>query len=226
MFLENYIGVAGMVGAGKSTLTVELAQALGFETVMEEVADNPYLESYYADMGRYASIMQIWLLTYRFRQYKLFSGRLSMGMSRGVVQDRTIWEGAIFARMLNKHPQKFISDLDYQTYLSLFENVVLREVAYPQLLIYLDCSPEMALKRINLRGRPMERGLDLNYLASLRQEYLEFLTSMEGAGIRVLRLDWNNPIQTSQIISMIPEYGLKIPSFTRRPAPPAALRAR
>ena len=156
MFAEGYIGVAGIIGVGKSTLTVDLANALGFEPILEEVVGNPYLEGFYKDMKSCAAIMQVWLLNHRFRQHREFVARISLGKIPGVVQDRTIWEDTIFARMLNRHPDKLISDLDYATYLDLFDNMVLHELVYPQLLIYLDCSPEMALERIRVRGRSME----------------------------------------------------------------------
>jgi len=82
-------------------------------------------------MKKYGTIMQVWLLNHRFRQHREFVARISLGKIRGVVQDRTIWEDTIFARMLNQHPDKIISDLDYNTYLDLFDNMVLRELVFP-----------------------------------------------------------------------------------------------
>src|SRR3954471_24830958 len=171
MFAEGYIGIAGTIGAGKSTLTVELAKALNFEPILEEVDGNPYLESFYKDMKGYGTMMQVWLLNHRFRQHREFGTRISLGRIRGVVQDRTIWEDTIFARMLNEHPDKIISDLDYNTYLDLFDNMVLRELVFPQLLIYLDCKPETAIKRIGTRGRSMEQGIQMEYLRMLKSNY-------------------------------------------------------
>ncbi|MBI4369539.1 MAG: deoxynucleoside kinase [Elusimicrobia bacterium] len=223
MFADGYIGIAGIIGVGKSTLTVDLAQALGFDPILEEVGGNPYLERFYGDMRSYAAIMQIWLLNHRFRQHKEFVSRISLGKIRGVVQDRTIWEDTIFARMLNNHPDKLITDLDYATYLDLFDNMVLHELVYPQLLIYLDCSPEMALKRIGVRGRSMERTITLEYLTSLRQNYLQFLDEMEDAGVRILRLDWEKFLATSEIVRLVHEFSLRPSHFTKWVRP---LRAR
>ncbi len=224
MFAEGYIGIAGTIGVGKSTLTVDLAKALNFEPVLEEVEGNPYLEHFYHDMKGYGTMMQVWLLNHRFRQHREFVTRISLGKIRGVVQDRTIWEDTIFARMLNDHPDKIISDLDYNTYLDLFDNMVLRELVFPQILIYIQCSPETALERIKARGRPMEKTITLEYLKYLQSNYDQFVVEMEQAGVRILRLNWEKFLPISEVIRLIHEYSLKPSSFTKWVRPIRSLK--
>ena len=215
MFAEGYIGIAGTIGVGKSTLTQDLAQALGFDPILEEVVGNPYLADFYKDMGKYGAMMQIWLLNHRFRQHREFVARISLGKIKGVVQDRTIWEDTIFARMLNQHPDKLISDKDYNTYLDLFDNMVLRELVFPQIMIYLDCSPETAIKRINSRGRMMESAVSLDYLRMLKENYDQFIGEMEQAGVRILRIKWESFQPVSEVVRLVHEYSLKPSSFTK-----------
>ena len=215
MFAEGYIGIAGTIGVGKSTLTTDLARALNFEPILEEVDGNPYLDSFYKDMKAYGTMMQVWLLNHRFRQHREFVTRISLGKIRGVVQDRTIWEDTIFARMLNNHPEKIITDLDYNTYLDLFDNMVLRELVFPQILIYLDVKPETAAKRIGMRGRGMEQTIPLDYLRMLRANYEQFICEMEQAGVRILRLEWESFRPISEVVRMVHEYSLKPSSFTK-----------
>jgi deoxyadenosine/deoxycytidine kinase len=194
---------------------MDLARALNFEPILEEVDGNPYLESFYKDMKGYGTMMQVWLLNHRFRQHREFVTRISLGKIRGVVQDRTIWEDTIFARMLNEHPDKIISDLDYNTYLDLFDNMVLRELVFPQLLIYLDVQPETAMKRINSRGRVMEQTVPLEYLRMLKQNYEQFVGEMEGAGVRILRIKWESFQPVSEVVRLVHEYSLKPSTFTK-----------
>lgn len=215
MFAEGYIGIAGTIGVGKSTLTQELAQALNFEPILEEVDGNPYLDKFYHHMKDYGTMMQVWLLNHRFRQHREFVTRISLGKIKGVVQDRTIWEDTIFARMLNKHPAKIISDLDYNTYLDLFDNMVLRELVFPQLLIYLDCTPETASNRIRHRGRAMEQTIEIEYLRALKQNYDEFVSEMEQAGVRVLRISWEEFKPVSEIVRQVHDFSLRPSSFTK-----------
>ena len=49
-----YIGVAGNIGSGKSTLTQLLAKHYGWEARYETVEQNPYLEDYYRDIHRWS----------------------------------------------------------------------------------------------------------------------------------------------------------------------------
>ena len=52
MWENLFIGVAGMIGAGKSTLAKALGEHLGLDVHYEPVADNEYLEDFYRDTHR------------------------------------------------------------------------------------------------------------------------------------------------------------------------------
>ena len=47
-----FIGISGMIGAGKSTLATALAERLKLPVHYEPVLDNAYLEDFYADMAK------------------------------------------------------------------------------------------------------------------------------------------------------------------------------
>ncbi|MFT6157613.1 MAG: deoxyadenosine kinase, partial [Myxococcota bacterium] len=48
-FENLFIGIAGMIGAGKSTLATALAEHLSIDVYYEPVEDNEYLADFYAD---------------------------------------------------------------------------------------------------------------------------------------------------------------------------------
>ena len=57
-----FIGIAGIIGAGKSTLSQQLAERLGYDAFNEPVDDNPYLSDFYGDMNRIVLAMNLYLV--------------------------------------------------------------------------------------------------------------------------------------------------------------------
>ena len=89
---DNFIGISGLIGAGKTTLAKELGKVLNLPVYYEPIVENEYLEDFYRDMKRYSFSFQIYLLNCRFRQHQqvLWNGT-------GGIQDRSLYEDSIFA---------------------------------------------------------------------------------------------------------------------------------
>ena len=182
--LENvYISIAGLIGAGKTTLATALGKTLNLPVYYEPVTDNVYLEDFYKDMKRYGFPLQIYLLNKRFRQQQQI-----VWDGRGGVQDRTIYEDAIFAKML--HTDGLMEEREYQTYLSLFNNMS-NFMRKPNVIVYLDVTPEEAYERIKMRARECESSLPLDYLRKLSRAYEDFLEDISQL-IPVLRVNWSS----------------------------------
>jgi deoxyadenosine kinase len=118
---------------------------------------------------------------------------------RNVVQDRSIYEDVIFGKMLKD--AGIMSDLDFETYRSLYLNMT-NFLHRPDLIVYLDTSPEVALERVRERGRPCEDGIDLEYLKALKAGYEEWLADVEPR-IPVLRLKWDEFRDTNEVVAQI-----------------------
>lgn len=191
---QSFIGIAGLIGAGKSTLATALGKHLKMPVYYEPVDDNSYLADFYQDPGRYGFQMQIYLLNRRFQQHQEIIWR-----GQGGVQDRTIYEDAIFAKTLMQ--QNMIDQRDYETYLQLFKHMS-HFMCRPNLIIYLDLTPEKSLERIKMRARDVEAGVPLDYLKLLHQGYEDFIEDISRS-IPVIRVPWENFHTTEDVVEMI-----------------------
>ena len=193
-FGNIFIGIAGMIGAGKSTLAAALGQHLGIDTYYEPVADNEYLADFYRDTKQHSFAMQVYLLNRRFQQHQEIIWR-----GRSAVQDRTIYEDSIFAKMLAR--TGLMDERDYQTYVALFRNMS-NFMCKPSVIVFLDVSPEASAERIRTRSRDVEAGVELGYLRALHEGYLEFIESVSKV-IPVIRIDYERFATAEEMAEVI-----------------------
>ena len=113
---DNFIGISGIIGAGKTTLAAALGKVMNLPVYYEPIVENEYLTDFYRDMKRYSFSFQIYLLNVRFRQHQqvLWNGT-------GGIQDRTLYEDSIFAKVLYEDGN--MEEREYKTYLNLFRNM-------------------------------------------------------------------------------------------------------
>jgi deoxyadenosine/deoxycytidine kinase len=166
--MKRFIGVAGNVGAGKSTLTRLLSELLCWEPFYEAVDDNPYLADFYQDMPTWSFHSQVFFLSRRLSHHRLIIERPGT-----VVQDRTVYEDAeIFAR--NLYLQGNMSERDWQSYWDLYQTVI-TILPPPDLVIYLQASVPSLEERIRQRGRDYEQRIETDYLTRLNELYAQWV---------------------------------------------------
>jgi len=193
--LDNlFIGIAGLIGAGKSTLATALGRHMGLDVYYEPVDDNEYLADFYRDTARYSFSTQIYLLNRRFQQHQEIIWK-----GRGAIQDRTIYEDAIFAKMLSE--TGLMEPRDYRTYLQLFKHMS-NFMCKPSAIIYLDVKPARSLERIKERSRGVESGISLAYLESLYAEYERFMQDISRR-IPTIRVDWDRYRDVDEMAEVI-----------------------
>ena len=172
MIKNPHIGVAGNIGAGKTTITEKLAEKFSWEPVYESVVDNPYLSDFYKNMNRWSFNLQIYFLYHRFSSQVRLKDIIG-----GFIQDRTIYEDKeIFAKNLND--LKFMSNRDWETYKSLFDNMTMF-IGKPDLIIYLKASTDTLLSRIKNRDREFEKNINPEYIHSLNVYYDRWINKLD-----------------------------------------------
>jgi deoxyadenosine/deoxycytidine kinase len=193
---QLFISISGLIGAGKTHLADDLGRALKLPVYNESVNDKKYLEDFYRDPAKYGLRLQFHLLNNRFRQHQkiLWNGK-------GAVQDRTIYEDTVFVNMLVE--AGFLEERDRECYLSLLSSLS-NLMAKPSVIVHLDVSAETAYKRIQARGRECEKGITLEYLSSLKDQYEKFIEQLEKT-TPVVRLDWETFGNVEDVITAINE---------------------
>ena len=168
------IGVAGMVGSGKTTLVRALASRFGLQLALESVDDeNPWLDPFYSSvegMRTYALHLQLHFLATRFA-----SMRRMRGLGGSWILDRTWYEDAeVFAA--GHFDQGLLSAEEWQLYRRLYAELLHAPAARPpRLLIYLHAPIETIIARIAARGRPKEREADRTYWEQLHARYAKWV---------------------------------------------------
>lgn len=175
---DKYIAVAGNIGVGKTSLVQYMASEFGFEPFFEPFADNPYLDDFYQDMGRWSFHSQMWFLTHKFRLHQALEHTPGT-----LVQDRTIYEDAeIFATHLHRSGR--MSDRDFATYHALY-TAMRRSLRPPDLMIYLRCDLRAMRRRIGRRGRANEQQIPTPYLKSLNVLYEDWISTWTASPLLV-----------------------------------------
>ena len=177
-----------MIGVGKTSLARLLAERLHARLLLEEPEENPFLEDFYKDPRRYAFQTQMFFLVSRYQELKehtqpdLFH--------EGIVSDYLFQKDRIFAN-LN------LSDRELHLY-DQVAPLLERELTPPDLVVYLQGSPEVLLERIRQRGRAYERLMEPKYIGTLVEAYNYFFFHFREAPLLVVNTNEMNFIHRRQ----------------------------
>nr|WP_094690106.1 deoxynucleoside kinase [Aeriscardovia aeriphila] len=191
---------AGVISAGKSTLTQILADELGTKPFFEPVDDNPVLPLFYrgnqlveegkAQTNPYTFLLQVYFLNRRFAMIKK-----AMQEDNNIL-DRSIYEDSIFMKM--NTDQGHATQEEWEIYQSLLKNM-LEELPYaahkksPDLMIFVDVNLETMLARVKKRGRPFEQVENdpslLSYYKTLIEYYAQWQKTYNASAL--LTIDGN-----------------------------------
>ena len=162
----QYIAIEGPIGVGKSSLAERLATRLDAITILEET-ENPFLADFYA--GRPGSALQAQLFYLLNRHRQQLSIRQGDLFTQSTVSDYLFDKDKIFAYLNLDDNELFI-------YQRLYD-LLLRDVAAPDLVIYLQAPTDVLVRRLRERAsRTDSESLEPSqeYLRELNEAYQHF----------------------------------------------------
>jgi len=171
--------IEGVVGVGKSALMNVLVEE-GLTPFPEPVLNNPILDKFYYDRKRYAFPLQVFFLAKRFEHLK------AAAQVSDSVMDRSIYGDGIFAAMHKESGT--MEPEEYGVYEQMYQ-VMIDEVRKPDLLVYLQVSVDVAIQRIQKRGRVYEQTVERAYWEKLNEKYEQYFSSYDHSPILVINVD-------------------------------------
>ena len=198
----GYIAVEGPIGVGKTTLARRLAEAFNYQVLLEDAHENPFLDRFYQIRKEAALATQLFFLFQRSQ--KIADLRQTDIFEPVRVSDFLIDKDPLFAR-INLDPD------EYSLYEKVFQQLTI-DAPLPDLVIYLQASPDRLLERILSRGVSSERGIDREYLEQINEVYSEFFLYYDAAPLLIVNANEIDLSQGDEDFSQLVNYLLDIRS--------------
>jgi deoxyguanosine kinase len=156
------IVIEGPIGVGKTTLATKLASSLESKLMLESFSENPFLEKFYKDVGKfnkytktskYALATQLYFLLQRADEFK--SKEYQALKRHNIISDYFIEKDKLFAKTI-------LSSDEYLLYNRVHDGLKLN-IEKPGLVIYLQTDAQTLVGRIKERGVKFEGNITEAY---------------------------------------------------------------
>ncbi len=198
----GYIAVEGAIGVGKTTLARRLAATFNYEMLSEDAEENPFLEKFYSNQRQSALATQLFFLFQRAQKLTDLRQRDIFQPVR--VADFLIEKDPLFAR-INLDPD------EYALYDKVYQQLTI-DAPVPDLVIYLQASTDILLRRIEQRGIPYEQAIDAAYLEKLNDVYSQFFLYYDGAPLLIVNASAIDLVDSESDYRQLVDYLLDIRS--------------
>ncbi len=197
----RFIAVDGVLRRKNTLLAKAVAQRLNGREVLEETAVGPMLEVYSRDPDDLAFKKQLLRLIDRFKVQKQI-------VQTEIFYDAVVSDYLLYCDRIHANLRLKPEDLSlYETLLNQME----RELAIPDLVIYLQSSPDhlMDTLRDNYavpKGQRSRPELDEAYIRNLVDEYNQFFLHFRWSPLLIvnaIQFDPENPHQVDHLIAQM-----------------------
>ncbi len=173
----NFIVIEGNIGAGKTTLTMKIAEEYNAKLILEQFADNPFLPKFYNDPERYSFPLEMSFLADRYNQLKKDLAERDLFKSF-TIADYYFMKSLIFA-------QSTLKEDEYKLYSKVFY-IIYNQLPKPDLYVYLHQNVENLLENIKKRGREYEQSITAEYLSGIQKGYFDFFRQQKDISILII----------------------------------------
>lgn len=174
---HNYIAIEGNIGAGKTSLATRISHDYNAKLVLERFADNAFLPKFYKEPQRYAFTLEMSFLADRYQQISDDLSQLDL-FKDFIVSDYDVFKSLIFSKIT-------LPEDEFKLYRKLFY-LMYKDIAKPDLYIYLYQNTERLQANIKKRGRDYEQEIEDDYLEKINAGYLEFLKNQTEINVKII----------------------------------------
>ena len=172
----RYIVVEGPIGVGKTSLARRLADSLDNELLLERTTGNPFLTGIYQHPGSAALPAQLHFLFEHVKQVRAL--RQTDLFSPNQVADFLIQANKVYAEA-TLSPDEL--DLYYQIY-----NILIDDLPVPDLVIYLQSSVDVMIRRIRARVKDYDMKIDRDYLQRISEGHADFFYHYDASSLLIV----------------------------------------
>lgn len=173
----NYIAIEGNIGAGKTSLAHQISYEFNAKLILERFADNPFLPKFYEEPQRYAFTLEMSFLADRYQQISDDLSQLDL-FKDFMVSDYDIYKSLIFSKIT-------LPEDEFRLYRKLFY-LMYKDIAKPDLYVYLYQNTDRLQTNIKKRGRDYEQNIENSYLDKINAGYLEFLKNQTELKVKII----------------------------------------
>jgi 2-amino-4-hydroxy-6-hydroxymethyldihydropteridine diphosphokinase len=173
----NFLAIEGNIGAGKTSLATKIAHDFNAKLILERFADNPFLPKFYKEPERYAFTLEMSFLADRYQQISDDLAQFDL-FKEFIISDYNVFKSLIFSKIT-------LPEDEFKLYRKLFYQVY-KDVAKPDLYVYLYQNTERLQENIKKRGRDFEQDIENDYLEKINSGYLEFLKNQTELNVKII----------------------------------------